>query len=125
MGLLTKQGPPKWHPAPDEIKCMIHFPLTAPFSCQISLYVFQSSSHSENIITATVQKAIEYCNHHNINISKLAIQFALSNPEIHTTLMGTSIPEEFQNNLDWYYEVKENGNSELPKVLMLMLSHLG
>jgi len=68
MGLLTPQGTPEWHPAPEEIK-------------------------------ATCAKAAAHCRAKGARIEQLAIQFAVANPRIHTTLVGTADPEEIRQDV--------------------------
>ena len=63
MGLLTKRGPPEWHPASIDLKQ----------ACRC---------------------AVDLCKQHNIDISNLAILFALSNQQISTTILGMSTIEE-------------------------------
>jgi aryl-alcohol dehydrogenase-like predicted oxidoreductase len=70
MGLLTRRGPPQWHPAPAEIK-------------------------------AACAKAAEYCDSQGVDIAQLAVQFALANPDIHTTLTGTANAENLKKNVAW------------------------
>jgi len=68
MGLLTPQGTPEWHPAPEEIK-------------------------------ATCAKAAAHCRAKGARIEQLAIQCAVANPKIHTTLVGTADPEEIRQDV--------------------------
>jgi len=70
MGLLTRQGPPPWHPASAQIK------------------------------NACAQ-ATAYCEARGVNIVQLAIQFALANPDIATTLVGSADPREIENDVAW------------------------
>jgi L-galactose dehydrogenase len=73
QGLLTNQGTPGWHPAPDRVK---------------SICV----------------QAATYCREHGSDISKLAMQFALANPRIATTLVGTASPVNITKNAQWIDE---------------------
>ncbi|MEH7380490.1 aldo/keto reductase [Bacillus sp. JJ1533] len=73
MGLLTNAGPPKWHPAPNEIK-------------------------------EICQRAADYCNQKGENLSKLAIQYSVSNTNIPTTLVGTANPKYIEENISWVNE---------------------
>jgi len=73
QGLLTNQGTPSWHPAPDRVK-------------QICA------------------QAAAYCREQNTDISRLAMQFALANPRIATTLVGTASPINIAKNARWIEE---------------------
>jgi aryl-alcohol dehydrogenase-like predicted oxidoreductase len=46
-------------------------------------------------------KAAALCHSKGSNISQLAMQFALANQKIHTTLVGTANPENLKNNVKW------------------------
>jgi L-galactose dehydrogenase len=73
MGLLSKQGPPDWHPATEEIKraCLA---------------------------------AAQLCQERGKDLSKLAIQYAIANPAIPTTLVGTANPANIVKNVSWMNE---------------------
>lgn len=73
MGLLSKKGPPKWHPASDRIK---------------------------NVC----REAAQFCQEKGVDIEKLAIQFAVSNDRIPTTLVGTANPNHIEKNIEWINE---------------------
>ncbi len=73
MGLLTKHGPPDWHPAPE-------------------------------ILRAACIRAIQYCEARGLNLSQVALQFALANPRLHTTLVGTAKAENIRLNVRWLNE---------------------
>jgi L-galactose dehydrogenase len=45
--------------------------------------------------------AATYCRNRGVPVEKLAIQFAVSHPGIHTTLVGTASPENLRKNVDW------------------------
>jgi aryl-alcohol dehydrogenase-like predicted oxidoreductase len=45
-----------------------------------------------------------YCRSQGTDIAKLAMQFSLSNPEIHTTLVGTADPANIEKNVKWIEE---------------------
>jgi len=49
-------------------------------------------------------RAVRFCEKRGHDIAKLALQFALANPEIHTTLVGTASPENLKKNADWIEE---------------------
>ena len=53
--------------------------------------------------TACAQAA-EYCRAKGTDIAKLAIQFSVSNPDIHTTLVGTADPANIEKNVRWMGE---------------------
>src|SRR5207253_2212370 len=46
-------------------------------------------------------KAAEYCREKEVDIAQLALQFALSNPAIATTLVGTASPDNLRKNVAW------------------------
>jgi L-galactose dehydrogenase len=47
------------------------------------------------------EKAATYCRSKGIDIAQLAIQFAVANPNIATTLVGTASPENLKKNVTW------------------------
>jgi aryl-alcohol dehydrogenase-like predicted oxidoreductase len=51
-----------------------------------------------------VHKTINYCKENNVPLEKLAIQFAVSNPEIPTTLFSCTQQSILNKNVDWYQE---------------------
>ena len=53
-----------------------------------------------DIRTACAMAAI-YCRARGIAIEQLALQFALANPAIHTTLVGSANPENLKKNAAW------------------------
>lgn len=73
MGLLSKQGPPDWHPATDEIK-------------------------------SACSAAAQLCLERGKDLSKLAIQYSVANPDIPTTLVGTANPANIVKNVAWVNE---------------------
>ena len=73
QGLLTNQGTPAWHPAPERVKILC-------------------------------AQAAAYCREQGSDISKLAMQFALANPRIATTLVGTASPINITKNAQWIDE---------------------
>jgi L-galactose dehydrogenase len=73
QGLLTNQGTPDWHPAPDEVK-------------------------------KVCAAAASYCRSQVGDIAKLALQFAVGNPRIATTLVGTANPANMETNVRWIHE---------------------
>jgi aryl-alcohol dehydrogenase-like predicted oxidoreductase len=76
QGLLTNQGTPDWHPAPDTVK-------------------------------SVCAEVAAYCRSQGSDISRLAMQFALSNPRIHTVAVGTASPEIIENNVRWIDELTD------------------
>jgi len=48
--------------------------------------------------------AAAYCRRQGTDIAKLAMQFSLSNHEIHTTLVGTANPANIEKNVKWVEE---------------------
>ncbi len=71
--LLTNQGTPDWHPAPE-------------------------------IVKRACAEVAAYCRNHGSDISKLAMQFALCNPGIHTVVVGTASPEIIEKDIRWIDE---------------------
>ena len=52
-------------------------------------------------IKETCANAAKYCRQKGVDISQLGMQFSLSHPDIHTTLMGTANPENVKKNIAW------------------------
>ena len=52
-------------------------------------------------IRAACGKAAAFCRGNGKDIAKIALQFALANPRIATTLVGTANPENITNNCKW------------------------
>lgn len=73
MGLLSRQGPPDWHPATEEIK-------------------------------EACRRTAAYCGERGADLSKLAVQYAVHNPRIPTTLVGTANPDNIAKNIAWIEE---------------------
>jgi L-galactose dehydrogenase len=73
QGLLTNQGTPSWHPAPQRVK-------------------------------EVCARAAEFCREQGSDISKLAMQFAVANRRIATTLVGTASPTNIVKNAHWVEE---------------------
>jgi len=55
------------------------------------------------------REAANYCKSKGTSIEKIGLQFALQNPNIHTTLIGSSSISEIENSVKWYEELEENG----------------
>jgi L-galactose dehydrogenase len=73
QGLLTNQGTPEWHPAPNEVK-------------------------------RVCARAAAFCREQGADLAKLAMQFAIANPRIATTVVGTANPENIKKNVQWIEE---------------------
>lgn len=52
-------------------------------------------------IQAVCRKATQRCRDRGTDIAQLALQFAVSNPDIATTLVGTARPENLKKNIEW------------------------
>jgi L-galactose dehydrogenase len=50
------------------------------------------------------REAAAYCRSQGTDIAKLAMQFSVGNPAIHTTLVGTASPANIENNVKWIAE---------------------
>jgi L-galactose dehydrogenase len=50
------------------------------------------------------RKAVEFCESKGASIEKLAVQFAVANPEIASTLVGTANPANIEKNVKWAEE---------------------
>lgn len=68
MRLLTREGPPEWHPAPALLK-------------------------------EKCAEAAAHCARQGGDLAKLALQFSVSHPDIHTTIVGTANPERILENI--------------------------
>ncbi len=55
-------------------------------------------------VKAICAQAAEFCRQQGTDISKLALQFAVANLDIHSTLVGTAKPENITNNVQWLQE---------------------
>ena len=55
-------------------------------------------------IKAACRRAVELCQNRGASIEKLAVQFALANPRIATTLVGSSRAEQIEENVRWLQE---------------------
>ena len=51
-------------------------------------------------IKATCAKAAAYCASKGTDIEKLALQFSVANPKIHTVLVGTADPNEIRQDVE-------------------------
>jgi L-galactose dehydrogenase len=52
-------------------------------------------------IRETCARAAAYCRSKGVDIAQLAIRFALANPDLSTTLVGTANPENLKKNVKW------------------------
>jgi aryl-alcohol dehydrogenase-like predicted oxidoreductase len=59
---------------------------------------------ADDMIKATCRKAAEHCRGIGANLAKLALQFAIDNTKIPTTLVGSASPERMKKNVDWIEE---------------------
>jgi L-galactose dehydrogenase len=50
------------------------------------------------------RKAVEFCRKMGTDIARVALQYAVANPEIHTTLVGTASPENLKRNVECIQE---------------------
>jgi L-galactose dehydrogenase len=48
--------------------------------------------------------AARFCREHGTELARLALQFSLANPQIHTTLIGTADPTEIEQDVAWIAE---------------------
>jgi L-galactose dehydrogenase len=53
-------------------------------------------------IKETCARASAYCRRKGVDIAQLAIQFAVSNPALSTTLVGTANPDHLKKNVRWF-----------------------
>lgn len=85
MGLLTKRGPPEWHPASSDLQ-------------------------------QACRRAVDICQEHNVDLSILAILFALSTQQISTTILGMSTIEEVKavQNIALRFVDFDNPESSIP-----------
>ncbi|MBW3625804.1 MAG: aldo/keto reductase [Armatimonadetes bacterium] len=52
-------------------------------------------------LKAAARKAAEHCRERGEDLSRLALQFAVANPDIATTLVGTASLENLKKNVEW------------------------
>ena len=63
-------------------------------------------------------RAAEFCRARGVDIARAAIQFTLSNPRIHTTLVGTADPENIRKNAAWLDEPPDEELAEEIKEIL-------
>ncbi|RVX10358.1 L-galactose dehydrogenase [Vitis vinifera] len=96
MGLLTERGPPEWHPASPELKVLISMRMLLMIDIvQVQLDHLprygcwvKSISEQKMLPVSACQAAAAHCKEKGKNISKLAMQFSLSNKDISSVLVG-------------------------------------
>jgi aryl-alcohol dehydrogenase-like predicted oxidoreductase len=68
------------------------------------------------------KEAAAYCEEHGTTISKVALQFAVGNPRVPTTLFSTSRTEDVERNLRWYGEPADPElTREVQRILALVM----
>jgi L-galactose dehydrogenase len=70
---------------------------------------------ASKVIVDGCRKAVEYCQRRGIDIVKVAIQFACSQPDIATTLVSTARPRNIRDNIAYVEE--PSNESQLSEVL--------
>jgi L-galactose dehydrogenase len=69
-------------------------------------------------VKAACARAAAFCREHGADISRLALQFSVAQPDLATTLVGTASPENMAKNVRW---VQEPMDPELLSHVMQML----
>jgi L-galactose dehydrogenase len=87
MRLLTLEGPPKWHPAPKDIRTKCH-------------------------------EAALYCQRQGADLAKLALQFSVAHPDIHTNIVGTANPDRI---VEYVRQIEEPLDDQLLKEVLRIL----
>jgi L-galactose dehydrogenase len=68
-------------------------------------------------------EAATHCQRRGHNIAKLAVQFSVKNPQISTTLVGTSDPKNLKDNVSWAEEhIEETLLAEVLHILRPILN---
>jgi len=70
------------------------------------------------LIKDTCYKAVQHCKSSGQEIERLALQYSLSNENIHTTLVGTASLDEVTKNIYWAEEYLSNGFNQKDKQLL-------
>lgn len=52
-------------------------------------------------VIAACRRAADYCRERGANLAKLAVQYAVAQPGIHTTLVGSASPQHMTDNAAW------------------------
>lgn len=69
-------------------------------------------------VQAACARAAAHCKAKGADIAKLALQFAVAQPDIHTTLVGTASPQNIEKNVAWIDEpIDEQLLSEVRAIL--------
>ena len=64
-------------------------------------------------------KAADHCKQKGVDIAQLAVQFALANKDIATTLVGTANPENLKKNVEWASMALDEGLlAEVQEILL-------
>uniref|UniRef100_A0A2N9GAM3 NADP-dependent oxidoreductase domain-containing protein n=1 Tax=Fagus sylvatica TaxID=28930 RepID=A0A2N9GAM3_FAGSY len=108
MGLLTESGPPQWHPASPELKIredVVHDKFYVSTQNLVGLLL------ADQIKTAC-QAAAAYCKEKGKNISKLAMQYSLSNKDISSVLVGMNSVRQVEENVAAAMELATGGKDE-------------
>ncbi|HVT95375.1 MAG TPA: aldo/keto reductase [Bryobacteraceae bacterium] len=53
------------------------------------------------VLREACRRAYEFCEKRGASLPRVALQFALANPAVHTTIVGTANPEEIRRNAEW------------------------
>jgi L-galactose dehydrogenase len=73
---------------------------------------------ASKVIIDGCRRAVEYCQKRKIDIVKLAVQFACSQPDISTTLVSTARPSNIRDNIAYAEEPIDQG--QLAEVLEML-----
>ncbi len=57
--------------------------------------------HAPPVLREACRRAAEHCTARGVDVAQLAIRFALENPDIATTILGSANPVNMQKCLDW------------------------
>jgi aryl-alcohol dehydrogenase-like predicted oxidoreductase len=75
------------------------------------------------VLSDTCAKAVRFAKEKGVDLPQLAVQFSLSNPDIHTTLVGTAVPAELHKNFKWWKDLKEKGMIHLAMLRAVMMTY--
>ena len=59
-------------------------------------------------VRAACAKAVAHCRKKKLNLARLALQFAVANRDVTTTLVGTADPKKMKNNVKWIEQTLDN-----------------